>query len=164
MKAGKIHNDIFYKSYIIKNNKAMISRIIYLKISLLLALLSLSLFAFAQAQKSDKSSLQGKWVLEDVVVRNGDDIVNIDMDSIGFEACTQIEFNKDEMTVIHKKHTEKGEYTLESNFLNPKISVLPVSIGFRMSEKKLYLEHYEDVTDSQGNLKVLTITFSYKRK
>lgn len=142
----------------------MISRIIYLKTSLLLVLLSLSLFAFAQTESANKNKLQGKWVLEDVIARDGDNIVNIRQDSIGIEPCSQIEFQQDEITVMYKKDTEKAEYALEGNALISNVSSLPVSIGFKISGKKLYLEYYQDVTDSQGNLKVLTITFSYKRK
>jgi len=110
----------------------------------------------AQAQDDLKNALQGKWVLEKVVVLEKNELKTDNVDFLNLEIPAEINIQQGEITFIRKESTEKVELDAVAK---GNILCIPVCAEWNIVKEKLRFQWLQD-TESGG----LTIVVTYSRK
>lgn len=131
---------------------------------ILLSCLSLYFPTFAQQQKKQEKSFQGKWVLEDVYIHNQKDTNPISADSLKIEFFQKIEFNQNSFlflfdgTIQINEYHQLGRHLVYLNWMNDSFYA-----EWALLNNKLYLEWAKDIPLQGGEIETYTILLTYKR-
>lgn len=109
-----------------------------------------------QAQDDLKNVLQGKWVLEKVVVLENNEPRTVNVDFLNFEIPAEINVQQEEITFVRKENTEKLQLDVVAK---GNILCIPVCAEWNRVKEKLQLRWLQD-TESGG----LTIVVTYSQK
>ncbi|MBB4035322.1 hypothetical protein GGR21_001211 [Dysgonomonas hofstadii] len=141
----------------------MESKIIRLRVCLLLAVCSLSWFAIAQTTKNDIKSLQGEWVWEEASIPCNESRIHFDLINSYMKFYAEIEVKEETVLFKDEDQTKSVEYVVDGDYLAFELSSGKLFITeWAILEDKLYLEFTgNDIDDSSKETVVLLV---YKRK